>query len=74
MENQHRKITGYRELTASEIDEMNRVKALAEKCREALDRLELLPDADKRSAALAKTNLQQGFMWAVRAIARPETF
>lgn len=28
MENQHRKITGYRELTQTEIDLMNRIKAL----------------------------------------------
>ena len=27
MENQHRKISGYRELTAEEIDLMNRIKA-----------------------------------------------
>jgi len=30
MENQHRKITGYRELTKEEIDLMNRIKAIGE--------------------------------------------
>lgn len=30
MENQHRKITGYRELTQAEIDLMNKIKAHAE--------------------------------------------
>jgi hypothetical protein len=29
---------------------------------------------DKRSVALATTNLQQGFMWAIRSIAKPTTF
>ena len=32
MENQHRKITGYRELTQIEIDLMNQAKALAKEC------------------------------------------
>lgn len=74
MENQHRKIAGYRDLSQQEIDEMNRLKALAEECREALEKVGNLSEADQRSVALAKTNLQQGFMWAVRAIARPGTF
>lgn len=34
MENQHRKIIGYRDLTQEEIDLMNDVKALGERLRE----------------------------------------
>lgn len=74
MENQHRKITGYRELTQEEIDLMNEAKDLAEKCGQLITKLENRMDTDKRCVALGKTNLQQGFMWAIRAVARPTTF
>jgi len=74
MENQHRSISGYRDLTQEEIDLMNEAKLLAEKCREYLDKVSVNPDTDQRCLALGRTNLQQGFMWAIRATARPTTF
>lgn len=76
MDNQHKQIKGYRDLTQQEIDLMNEGKELAEKCRVFLERVEFHynGNADRRSLDLAKTNLQQGFMWAVRSIAKPETF
>jgi hypothetical protein len=39
MENQHRKISGYRELSQEEIDLMNEVKALGPKIEELLIKL-----------------------------------
>ena len=39
MENQHEKITGYRDLTQDEIDLMNEGKALAERCGEYIAKL-----------------------------------
>jgi hypothetical protein len=39
MENQHRKISGYRDLSQAEIDLMNDIKAHAEKTRELLERI-----------------------------------
>ena len=75
MENQHQKITGYRDLSQAEIDAMNEGKALAEQCGQWLDKLQSQGSAlDQRAVALGKTNLQQGFMWAIRAIAQPSTF
>ena len=74
MENQHQKIKGYRELSQEEIDLMNEGKELAEKCGEFIKDLEGMVDTDKRNVALGKTNLQQGFMWSIRAIAQPTTF
>jgi hypothetical protein len=74
MDNQHRKITGYRELTESEIAFMNEGKELAQKCGDFIAKLENDPGTDKRNVALGKTNLQQGFMWAIRAVAQPTTF
>ena len=74
MENQHKKITGYRDLTEEEISMMNEGKALAEKCGDFIAKLEGTDSTDKRNVALGKTNLQQGFMWAIRGIAQPTTF
>lgn len=74
MENQHQKITGYRDLSQAEIDMMNEAKALAEQCGALIAKLEADPTTDKRNVALGKTNLQQGFMWAIRAVAQPTTF
>ena len=51
---------------------MNDAKALAEECGvKLISKLNQLELTDKRSVALAKTNLQQGFMWAIRSIAQP---
>lgn len=74
MKDQHEKITGYRDLSQEEIDLMNEGKALAEDCRKFIGKLNLAPDTDKRCVALGQTNLQQGFMWAIRGVARPTTF
>ncbi len=89
MENQHRKITGYRELSEDEIELMNLVKEHAELTKQVLHKViskyeyecplgQNTPEDQysemKRCHTLAKTNLQQGYMWLVRAIARPESF
>jgi hypothetical protein len=74
MENQHRKITGYRELSEVEITLMNEIKELAAEAGVVIDKLVGTDGLDQRSVALAKTNLQQGFMWAIRAVAQPTTF
>ena len=76
MENQHKHIKGYRDLSQAEIDLMNEGKILAEKCGEFIDKLMDDPDlhADKRWVSIGKTHLQQGFMAAIRSIAKPTTF
>jgi len=74
MKDQHEKITGYRDLSQEEIDLMNEGKSLAELCGKFIKKLEANADTDKRNVALGKTNLQQGFMWAIRGIAKPTTF
>jgi hypothetical protein len=74
MENQHREIAGYGELNEGEIAGINRTKQLAEEVGLHLDALLDVPGIDKRALAIAKTDLQTGFMWAVRAIAQPGTF
>lgn len=74
MDNQHRRISGYRELSQQEIDAINEVKAKAEEVGALVDRLKSVPGIDQRALAIARTDLQTGFMWGVRAIAQPSTF
>ena len=69
--NQHKKITGYRDLTQSEIDGMNSIKALEADAGELFKQVGQIEGVDSHLLALAKTNLQQGFMWFVRSIAKP---
>lgn len=74
MDNQHRKISGYRELSQQEIDAMNAIKEVGGNVGFLLDKLKELPGVDQRALAIAKTELQTGFMWAVRSVAKPESF
>jgi hypothetical protein len=72
MDNQHRKIQTYRELTALEIALINRVKEFERKAAELLELInEGVPFACPRDMALARTHLEDGCIRAVRAIARP---
>lgn len=83
MENQHKLIKGYRDLSPEEVALMNEVKEHAEKTRLLVERVALLPGGDiiqpictdpDRACAIARTELQSGFMWLIRSIARPTTF
>ena len=72
MDNQHRKISGYRDLTAAEIDLMNESKALEAAFNRLVDKLRSTPDIDQRQVSIAQTDGASAFMRAVRSIARPE--
>ena len=74
MKDQHEKIKGYRNLSQEEINLMNEGKALAEQCGIYIEKLMADEGTDKRAVAPGKTNLQQGFMWAIRGVAQPTTF
>lgn len=85
MENQHRKIAGYRELDQGEIDLMNEIKAKGAELGELVKKLESnqaritaehgTGDAEPfRWIAIGKTHLQQGLMALTRAVAKPESF
>ena len=74
MDNQHKKIKGYRDLNQQEIDAMNAIKDLANQVGDLITDLENNPDVDKRWLAIAKTDLQKGFMEAVRSVAKPDSF
>ena len=74
MDNQHKKIKGYRDLSQAEIDGMNRIKEKAAEVGELIESLEQTPEIDNRWLAIAKTDLQKGFMAATRSIAKPGFF
>ena len=74
MDNQHKLIKGYRDLTAEEIALMNEGKALAVQCGEFVAKLRATEGLDQRWVSIGATDLQTGFMAAIRGIARPETF
>jgi len=73
MENQHRKIKGYRDLSQTEIDLMNAIKEKGVEIGEIVD---VLRDAevDQRWVSIGATNLQQGLMALTRAVTKPEFF
>ncbi len=74
MDNQHKKISGYRDLSQAEIDAMNAVKAEASRVGILIEELEQNDKLDQRWVSIAKEDLQKGFMAAVRSIAQPTTF
>lgn len=74
MENQHRKISGYRELNEVEIALMNEVKALGPVIEEVVQKLRDDPTLDGRWVSIGATDLQTGLMALTRAIAQPEFF
>ena len=74
MENQHRKIEGYRELTQDEIDLMNEIKQKGKELGELSDKLHDTVGLDVRWIAIGNTHLQQGLMAWTRAVAKPDFF
>jgi t-SNARE complex subunit (syntaxin) len=74
MENQHRKIKGYRELSQEEIDLMNKVKQQGIELEKVVNLLKVNSELDQRWVAIGQTDLQKGLMALVRAIAKPGFF
>lgn len=79
MDNQHKQIQGYRDLTQQEIDLMNDIKLAASGIGGLCNRLAALgkedpTKVDPRWVAIGQTDLQKGFMALVRAVARPTSF
>jgi hypothetical protein len=64
-------IIGYRKLTDKQHDLVNEIKR-AEMAVLDLVEAAIEESADKRWAAIAKTDMERGFMSLVRAVTRPE--
>jgi hypothetical protein len=67
-------VIGYRTLSQAEVDQMNEIKALGAQVEVRINILMQDPAADVRWVAIAKTQLQQGFMALTRAVAQPTSF
>lgn len=74
MDNQHKLIKGYRDLSEDEIATMNDIKRHGEMLAGLCDMVAAISNADQRWVGIGKTHLQQGIMALVRAVARPTTF
>ncbi len=72
MKNQHTRIKKYRDLTKEEIDVVNEIKEHEEKIKLLIDTIDQVADRNGRWLAIARTDLQKGFMALVRSIAQPE--
>jgi len=72
VDNQHQKISGYRDLSQAEIDAMNSVKAAETDLGQLWQQIVADVTVDKRWASIAKTHFEEGFSALVRSIAQPE--
>lgn len=74
MDNQHKKIKGYRDLSQVEIDLMNEVKEHGSKLELLIAKLDDLQTTDTVWLREAEMSLKKGIMAAVRCVAKPESF
>lgn len=81
MENQHKMIKGYRNLTKAEIDLMNEVKSAGNDIKDILLQIESIQKGNKDNIdyeqhveciASAKEHLRIGIMMLVRSVALPQ--
>lgn len=90
MDNQHKRIAGYRDLSATEIGLMNRIKQVGEVLGTVIADLRAMPTTspnqqpyvcvdgrpslDQRWISIGATDIQTGLMALVRGVAQPTTF
>jgi hypothetical protein len=80
MENQHRQIKGYRELSQAEIDLMNEIKTKGAELEALVTKLYNAEGTStgfsepRRWISIGKTHIQQGLMALTRAVAKPTFF
>ena len=78
VDNQHRKIKGYRDLSKEEIAMINSIKCTGVEIEYMIKHVQRAQwidcEEDLRWIAIAKTHFQQGLMALTRAVAKPESF
>ena len=67
-------IKGYRSLSPAEVAMINEIKDLGELVSDKIKQLRRHEYIDPRWLQIAETDLQKGFMFLVRSIAKPENF
>lgn len=68
------KITGYRQLSATEAALMNEIKLKGIELGDLVEKLRGTWGLDQRWVSIGATDLQTGLMALVRAVAQPTTF
>lgn len=74
MDNQHRKIKGYRELSEEEISLMNKVKEKGAELGALVQELRATASLDQRWVSIGATHMQEGLMALTRSVAKPDFF
>lgn len=74
MDNQHKHIKGYRDLSQTEIDLMNLIKAKGVELGTLVEQLRSTTGLDQRWVSIGATDLQTGLMALTRGVAQPSTF
>lgn len=74
MDNQHRQIKGYRELSQQEIDAMNEIKTMGVQIGALVEKLRAQEGLDQRWVSIGATDLQKGLMALTRGVAQPTFF
>lgn len=74
MENQHRQIKGYRELSQEEINSMNAIKEKGAEIGELIVKLRAAQGLDQRWISIGATHMQEGLMALTRGVAQPTFF
>lgn len=74
MGNQHKHIKGYRDLSQTEIDLMNLIKAKGVELGALVEQLRSTTGLDQRWVSIGATDLQTGLMALTRGVAQPSTF
>lgn len=76
MDNQHRKIKGYKELNQDEIDLMNQIKEQGLALEQLIERMQANPLVvlDQRWVQEGVIGLQKSLMYLTRSVAKPDFF
>lgn len=74
MDNQHKKIKGYRDLSQAEIDLMNEIKTKGAELGALVAKLRSADGLDQRWVSIGATDLQTGLMALTRGVAQPTSF
>lgn len=74
MDNQHKKITGYRDLSEDEIGWMNAIKKHGEELGQLVAAMRGVETLDQRWVSIGATEMQMALMALTRAVAQPTTF
>ncbi len=72
MDNQHKHIPGYRDLSSTDVETIKVIKEAEKFVGKLWASIRDASDVDMREMALAKTYMEEGFSRFVKAVAKPD--